>query len=176
MSIITNSYGVVGSETMSGFNAKNTRKYVCEVVQGEVSNLVRQEVSLTVPAGAEFPTGTIVFVGANNVASLTKGDNPVPHIVFVGTEHENVNSELGNSGCGLITAIPLNVPNVIVTSVITDETFTVGAKVYANADGELSVTAEESEIANTFVGIVRAVGKHHTGPKTVMFMAGAELN
>lgn len=162
MSVITQGYGVADPKV---FTDQVTHKYFCEVVQGDVSNVLRQERSVAVTAGLELPTGSIGFIGADGKAAKT-GD--IPYIVFVGTEHGNVFSERGNSGCGLITMLPLFAGNDYMTTVFDGEltTFTEGVKL-TYKENKIAVAGTDDPV----IGVVRSAGKHHLGPNGVVFTA-----
>ena len=65
MSVITKSYG---TPDPTQFKDQYKHKYFCEVVQGDVSNVVRQERSVSVVAGTVLPTGSIGFINDKNQA------------------------------------------------------------------------------------------------------------
>ena len=174
MSVITKSYG---TPDPTQFNDQYKHKYFCEVVQGDVSNVVRQERSASVVAGTCLPTGSIGFINDKNQA-VNELEGGIPYIVFVGTEHGNVFSEKYNSGCGLITMLPLHCGNDYMTTVFKGDKadFKVNAKVVL-ADVEIDgktvkaiaqSTGAEGEVV---VGIVRAADKHHLGCDGVVFTA-----
>ena len=171
--LITSGYG---KAIPANFNAKYVHKYFCDVVQGDVSNDVRQENSVAVTLGACIPTGSIAFIestadGKNTVAT-TKDNGSVPQIVFVGTEHGNVHSEFGNSGCGLITTIPLTAKNTFMTTVFHEGTYAVGDKLTAKALDNGVVAVAKAAEGDMIVGIVRAgVAKTHYGINGIMFDA-----
>lgn len=174
MSVITKSYG---TPDPTQFNDQYKHKYFCEVVQGDVSNVVRQERSAAVKAGTVLPTGSVGFIDENGYA-VNELEGGVPFIVFVGTEHGNVFSEKYNSGCGLITMLPLHCGNDYMTTVFKGDKseFKANAKVVL-ADVEIDgktvkaiapSTGAEGEVV---VGIVRAADKHHLGCDGVVFTA-----
>ena len=164
MSVITKSYG---TPDPTQFNDQYKHKYFCEVVQGDVSNVVRQERSVAVVAGTVLPTGSIGFINDKNQA-VQELEGGIPYIVYVGTEHGNVFSEKYNSGCGLITMLPLHCGNDFMTTVfegnVTD--FKPNAKVTFK-NNKLAVAGE----GDVVIGIVRAADKHHLGCDGVVFTA-----
>ena len=162
MSVITKSYG---TPDPTQFNDQYKHKYFCEVVQGDVSNVLRQERSVAVKAGTVLPTGSIGFIDENNYAAMT---GEIPFIVFVGTEHGNVFSEKFNSGCGLITMLPLHCGNDYMTSVFDGEltSYKPNTKLTFK-DNKIAVAGE----GDTVIGLVRAADKHHLGVDGVVFTA-----
>ena len=176
--LLTSGYG---KPIPANFKSKYVHKYFCDVVQGDVSNDVRQENSVAVAAGAWIPTGSISFIaastdGKNTMASVAKHDS-VPQIVIVGTEHGNVHSELGNSGCGLITMVPLTAKNTFMTTVFEEGTYAVGDKLTVkqlvfNDKQVLAVAKASGNADEVIVGIVRAgAAKTHYGIDGIMFDA-----
>ena len=170
------------------FNDQYKNKYFCEVVQGQVSNDVRQERSAAVMAGTVLPTGSIGYINENGVAvntlagSTVANSAAIPYIVTVGTEHGNVFSEKYNSGCGLITMIPLTAGNDIMTTVfggsISAYTPTLKLAVGSKTIDGVSVsviapaTGDQDEVV---VGVVRSAGKYHAGVDGVVFSAAFSL-
>ena len=154
------------------FPANTVRKFLCEIVQGEVSNVTRVEFSVKAPANAFMPAGSIVYVDGATNAATTEAVS-IPCIVRVGTENGNVASTFGNSGCGLITVLPLNVPNVIATSVYGGN-IVAGDKLYV---GDVEVAGGTVKgLTNVGSGDVVAIAKsapkkHHTGPMGILFEA-----
>jgi hypothetical protein len=174
--LITSGYG---KAIPANFNAKYVHKYFCDVVQGDVSNDVRQENSVAVNLGAWIPTGSIAFIagtedGKNTIATVTEKTG-VPQIVIVGTEHGNVHSEFGNSGCGLITMIPLTAKNTFMTTVFEEGTYAVGDKLTVKEitfNGKTVLGVAKAADGDMIVGIVRAgVAKTHYGINGIMFDA-----
>lgn len=178
MSLITKSYGMPDPNQ---FNDQYKHKYFCEVVQGNVSNVVRQETSVAVKANTWIPTGSIAFVDEDGFAAAGLGISTdtkvaVPQVVFVGTEHGNVFSEKYNSGCGLITMIPLTANNDIMTTVYDAEgTYTVGTLLTAKAitfDGKSVYAVTPAAAGETVIGIVRTAPEmHHNGVRGLIFSA-----
>ena len=180
MSVITESYSMPNP---AEFTEQYKNKYFCEIVQGQVSNDVRQERSASVVAGTVLPTGSIGYIDENGIA-INGGTSagPIPYIVTVGTEHGNVFSELGNSGCGLITMVPLTADNDIMTTVFggsfseykPNTKLTIGKELI---DGvSVSVIAPATGGDNeTIVGVVRSAGNYHAGVKGVVFSAAFSL-
>ena len=169
--LVTSMNGVPAPQN---FPANATRKFLCEIVQGEVSNVTRVEFSVKAPANAFMPAGSIVYVDAATNSATTEAVG-IPCIVRVGTENANVNSTFGNSGCGLITVLPLNVPNLIATSVF-GGTIAAGDKLYVGdvvvAGG--TVKGLTNAGSGDVVGIAKtAPKKHHTGPMGIVFSAVA---
>ena len=165
------------------FTPQSKRQYFCDIVQGDVSNDVRLENSLSVAAGSWAPTGSIVYAdkavaipgsGPSSAAATTV---VVPQIVTVGTENGNVTSEFGNSGCGLITAVPLDAKNVILTTVYdASATYTVGGmltvkKISFNGN-EVYAVAPAAAKTDLIVGIVEAApAMTHYEVKGILFKA-----
>lgn len=175
--LITSGYG---KSVPANFADRYVHKYFCDVVQGDVSNDVRQENSVSVAAGAFIPTGSICFIAANgnNVVATSEDNNSVPQIVFVGTEHGNVHSEKGNSGCGLITTIPLTAKNTFMTTVFEDAVYAIGDKLTVKSvtiNGKEVLAVSKAAEGDMIVGIVRAVPskdvKTHYGVPGIMFDA-----
>lgn len=177
--LLTSGYG---KPIPANFKAKYVHKYFCDVVQGDVSNDVRQENSVAVAAGAWIPTGSISFITASkdvnntNTMATVEAHDSIPQIVIVGTEHGNVHSELGNSGCGLITMIPLTAKNTFMTTVFVEGTYNVGDKLTvmkAEVNGkEVLAVAPWTAEDQIVVGIVRAgAAKTHYGINGIMFDA-----
>lgn len=176
MSLITNSYGKPDPKQ---FNDQYKHKYFCEIVQGDVSNDVRQESSVAVKAGTWLPTGSIAYIDEQNFGAAGLGTNSatkvsVPQIVFVGTEHGNVFSEKFNSGCGLITMHPLTANNDYMTTVYDVEgSYSVGTLLTAKKitfDGKDVFAVSPAAEGDTVIGIVRAVpDMHHHGVKGLIF-------
>lgn len=160
--LITKGRGVAN---LAGFSAQYKHKYFCDIVQGNTSNDTRIENSLAIGAGTWAPTGSIIFRDENGVAKPGAGtasatNVKVPQIVYVGTEHDNVTSEQGNSGCGLITTIPLNVDNLIMTTIYNaDDTYAEGdlltVKAFQFEGKEVYGVAKAAE-GDVVVGIVNA--------------------
>lgn len=191
MSVITASYS---KPIIADFNDKYVHPYFCEVVQGDVSNVVRQERSCAVVTGTFLPTGSIAYLNADGNGNFIAGSTfsggttqaAIPYIVTVGTEHGNVHSEKYNSGCGLITCIPLTVGNDIMTTVfggsisqytantklvVGTATITVdGATKTVNAIAPSTGGADE-----VVVGVVRSAGTYHNGGNGVVFTAAFSL-
>lgn len=176
--VLTKSYGV---PEPANFDAKYQHKFFCDIVQGDVSNVVRQENSVAFKAGEVMPTGSIAYIDADGrgvagIGASTDTTACIPQIVLVGTEHGNVRSEKGNSGCGLVTLIPLTQGKSIMTTVfdaaatykvgtlLTGKEVTVGnAKVWGVAP------AAKGDV---IVGIVRAIpDKTHYMVKGIVFDA-----
>lgn len=178
MSLITNSYG---KPDPTQFNDQYKHKYFCEVVQGDVSNDVRQENSVAVKAGSWLPTGSIAYIDENKFGVAGLGTNSdtkvaVPQIVFVGTDHGNVFSEKYNSGCGLITLHPLTANRDYMTTVYDVEgSYEVGTLLTAKTfkfDGKDVCGVTPAAAGDTVIGIVRAVpDMHHNGVKGLIFSA-----
>ena len=175
MSLITNSYA---KPDPTQFNDQYKHKYFCEVVQGDVSNDVRQENSVAVKAGA----GSIAYIDANNFGVAGLGESTdlkavIPQIVYVGCEHGNVFSEKFNSGCGLITTHPLTAGNTYMTTVFDAEgKYEVGSKLTAKEitfEGKKVFAVTPATSADdVIIGIVRAVpAMHHHGVKGILFDA-----
>jgi uncharacterized cupin superfamily protein len=172
--VLTQAYG----KPMPGeFIAKYQHKFFCNIVQGDVSNVVRQENSVAVTAGTVIPTGTIAYIddkglGVAGIKASTATEAVIPQIAIVGTEHGNVYSEKGNSGCGLITLVPLTQGKTIMTTVFDSAaTYKVGTLLTAKElDGVWGVApAAEGDVV---VGIVRATpDKTHYGVKGIIFDA-----
>lgn len=174
---ITANYGMPDPKQ---FKDQYKHKYFCDIVQGEVSNDVRLENSVPYTAGLWMPTGSFGYINATGVAVAGAPANTatqifIPQVVFVGTEHANVASEKFNSGCGLITTIPLNVANRIMTTVYnTAKTYTKGAALTIKAlkiDGKdvygLDIAADSDKV----VGIVDSEGPTHYGVRGLVFTA-----
>ena len=166
--LITQGRGVANP---AGFTAQYKHKYFCDIVQGNTSNDTRLENSLAVNAGTWAPTGSIVYAdnatAKPGVGSASATNIQVPQIVTVGSEHDNVTSEFGNSGCGLITAIPLNADNLIMTTVYkVDDTY---------AKGDLLTAKEIDFDGKKVVGIAKAaegetvIGIGHTAPAMTQY-------
>lgn len=185
MSVITESYSM---PIITDFNDQYKNKYFCEVVQGQVSNDVRQERSASVTAGTVLPTGSIGYINENGVAvnALTGGTAAntaaIPYIVTVGTEHGNVRSEKYNSGCGLITMIPLTAGNDFMTTVFGGSitAFAPNTKLVVGSvviDGETvgAIAPATGDVSETVVGVVRSAGDYHAGVKGVVFSAAFSL-
>lgn len=176
--LLTKAYGVPQPKS---FSEKYQHKFFCNIVQGDVSNDVRQENSVSFKAGEFMPTGSIAYIDANGqgVAGLGKStatEAIIPQIVFVGSEHGNVSSERGNSGCGLITLIPLTQGKTIMTTVFDkDASYKVGTILTAKevTIGDKKVYGVAPAAAGEVqVGIVRAVpGKTHYGVDGIIFDA-----
>ena len=178
MSLITKSYG---TPDLTQFNDQYKHKYFCEVVQGEVSNDVRQENSVAVKANTWLPTGSIAYIGDDNFAAAGLGTSSatkvtVPQIVHVGTEHGNVFSEKYNTGCGLISMIPLTANNNIMTTVYDAAgTYTKGTLLTAKEftfDGHTVVGVTPAADGDTVIGIVQTAPElSHYGVKGLIFSA-----
>ena len=178
MSLITNSYGKPDPKQ---FNDQYNHKYFCELVQGDVSNDVRQENSVAVTAGTWLPTGSIAYINANKQGVAGIGENSatkvtIPQIVYVGTEHGNVFSEKFNSGCGLITTHPLTTNCDYMTTVFdAAASYEVGTMLTAKEidfDGKKVFAVTPAAEGETVIGIVRAVpAMHHLGVKGIVFSA-----
>lgn len=165
------------------FTPQSKRQYFCDIVQGDVSNDVRVENSLSVAAGTWAPTGSIVYadkavaIPGAGPSSATGINITVPQIVTVGTENGNVTSEFGNSGCGLVTSVPLDAKNVILTTVYdASATYTVGGaltvkKITLNGK-EVYAVAPAAAKTDLIVGIVEAVpAMTHYEVKGILFKA-----
>lgn len=173
--VLTQAYG---KPMPSEFLAKYQHKFFCNIVQGDVSNDVRQENSVAVKAGTTIPTGSIAYIDENGlgvagVIASTDTVAVIPQIAFVGTEHGNVHSEKGNSGCGLITLIPLTQGKTIMTTVFDSAaTYKVGTKLTVIDLGEGLYGVAPAQAGELVVGIVRAVpGKTHYGVNGIIFDA-----
>lgn len=170
-----------GTPEPANFKDQYQHKYFCEIVQGEVSNDVRIENSVPFTVGEWMPTGSIAFI-ADGHAKAGAGESTgtkmiIPQIVYVGMEHANVQSEKFNSGCGLITTIPLNVTNKYMTTIFNAEDtyeqgdlLTVGKFMF---DGkEVYGVKKATAATDLIVGIVDTPPmKHHLGPMGIVFVA-----
>lgn len=175
--LVTQGRGVADPKT---FTAQAKRQYFCDIVQGDTSNDTRLENSLSIAANTWAPTGSIVYidnakavpgVGTNSATSIS-----IPQIVTVGTDHGNVTSEFGNSGCGLVTTVPLDAKNQILTTVYdTDATYSVGTALTAKKitfDGKEVVAVSPAASGQTVIGIVAAVpAMTHYEVKGILFNA-----
>lgn len=170
-----------GTPNPADFKDQYQHKYFCEIVQGEVSNDVRIENSVPFTVGEWMPTGSIAYI-ENGAAKAGAGTSTatklvIPQIVYVGMEHANVMSEKYNSGCGLITTIPLNVTNKYMTTVFDEEDtyapgdlLTVGSFTF---DGKTVQGVKKATTGKeVIVGVVdTAPMKHHLGPMGIVFVA-----
>ena len=183
MSVITESYSM---PKLDQFNAQYKHPYFCEVVQGQVSNDVRQERSASVTVGTVLPTGSIGYINENGVAVNTLAGSTttaaIPYIVTVGTDHGNVFSEKNNSGCGLITMVPLTAGNDIMTTVLggsigqfTPNTKLVVGSVEINGATVGAIAPATGDASETVIGVVRSAGDYHAGVKGVVFTAAFSL-
>lgn len=172
--VLTKAYGV--PEPVN-FDKKYQHKFFCDIVQGDVSNVVRQENSVAFKAGEVMPTGTLAYIDADGrgVAGIASSDATtaiIPQIVTVGTEHGNVYSEKGNSGCGLVTLVPLTQGKTIMTSVFdTAATYKVGTMLTGKKLDNVWGVAPAAA-GDVVVGIVRAIpDKTHYGVRGIIFDA-----
>lgn len=172
--VLTSGYG---KPVPKNFDDKYQHKFFCDIVQGDVSNVVRQENSVAVKALANIPTGSIAIIDAQGygVAGVKSEDTAlavIPQIVIVGTEHGNVHSEKGNSGCGLITMVPLTQGKTVLTTVFAEAEYKVGTKLTAADLGNGFYGVKPAEEGDVIVGIVRAIPeKTHYGVKGLLFDA-----
>lgn len=170
-----------GTPNPADFKDQYQHKYFCEIVQGEVSNDVRIENSVPFTVGEWMPTGSIAYI-EKGAAKAGAGESTgtklvIPQIVYVGMEHANVQSEKFNSGCGLITTIPLNVTNKYMTTIFDAEDsyeqgdlLTVGSFKFDGKD--VYGVKKAAAATDLVVGVVDTPPmKHHLGPMGIIFVA-----